>query len=68
MAGLDNGINYAFDEEEKTVVRRLPYNPLKDEELYKESVEKLGNTVFAYRRRANRRTITGRLCPYGHIS
>lgn len=46
LAGLDNGINYAFDEEEKTVVRRLPYNPLKDEELYKESVEKIGEYSF----------------------
>lgn len=48
LAGLDNGINYAFDEEEKTVVRRLPYNPLKDEELYKESVEKNWGIQFSH--------------------
>ena len=39
LAGFDTGINYAFDEEEKTVIRKLPYNPLKDEQLYRESIE-----------------------------
>lgn len=40
MAGLDNGFNYLFDEEnEKEVKYRLPFNPLKDEEQLK-SLEK----------------------------
>lgn len=40
MAGLDNGFNYLFDEQnEKEVKYRLPFNPLKDKEQLK-SVEK----------------------------
>lgn len=36
MAGMDNGFNYLFDEEnEKEVKYRLPFNPLKDRELLK---------------------------------
>ncbi|MBA4699176.1 MAG: class I SAM-dependent methyltransferase [Ruminococcus sp.] len=36
MAGLDNGFNYLFDEEnEKEVKYRLPFNPLKDKEQLK---------------------------------
>lgn len=30
MAGLDNGINFLFDEDEKEIKYRLPFNPLKD--------------------------------------
>ena len=34
MAGLDNGINFLFDEEnEKEIKYRLPFNPLKDKDL-----------------------------------
>lgn len=34
LAGMDNGINYLVDDEnEETIVRGLPYNPLKDEKL-----------------------------------
>jgi len=36
MAGLDNGINFLFfNEDEKEIKHRLPYNPLKDQELFK---------------------------------
>jgi len=37
MAGLDNGINYLFDDDEKSleIINKLPYNPLKNKELYK---------------------------------
>jgi SAM-dependent methyltransferase len=48
MAGLDNGLNYAFDDEEKTVIRRLPYNPLKDERLYQEAIEKHWGIQFSH--------------------
>lgn len=34
LAGLDNGISYAFDDDQKCVIRRLPFNPLKDPALY----------------------------------
>lgn len=34
LAGLDNGFNYLFDEENEREIRyRLPFNPLKDREL-----------------------------------
>lgn len=33
MAGLDNGFNFLFDEDEKTVKYYLPFNPLKDQKL-----------------------------------
>lgn len=35
MAGLDNGINFLFDDDEKEIKYRLPFNPLKDNELVK---------------------------------
>jgi SAM-dependent methyltransferase len=36
MAGLDNGVNFLFDEEDEKVIKyRLPFNPLKDRELLK---------------------------------
>lgn len=31
LAGLDNGINYAFDEDETKICNMLPFNPLEDE-------------------------------------
>ena len=40
FAGLDNGINYLFDEEDESkIVGRLPYNPLKDESQMKELMD-----------------------------
>lgn len=37
LAGLDNGMNYLFNEEnESTIVNRLPYNPLENPEQYEE--------------------------------
>ena len=38
LAGLDNGLGYAFNDEETELVRPLPFNPLKDRELYEKSV------------------------------
>lgn len=32
LAGLDNGINYLFDEAEERLIFSLPFNPLKNEE------------------------------------
>jgi len=48
MAGLDNGINYLFDDEEKTVVRKLPFNPLQDQELYEECLQKDWGIQFSH--------------------
>lgn len=33
MAGLDNGLNYLFDEDESRIVNRLPFDPLADPSL-----------------------------------
>ncbi len=35
MAGLDNGMNFLFDENEREIKYRLPFNPLRDPELLK---------------------------------
>lgn len=35
MAGLDNGLNFVFDEEERELKYRLPFNPLEDPALLK---------------------------------
>ena len=32
LAGLDNGLNFAFDEDETKVCNTLPFNPLEDED------------------------------------
>ncbi len=32
LAGLDNGISYLFDEDERTIVHSLPFDPLKNPE------------------------------------
>lgn len=48
LAGLDNGINYIFDDEEKTVVRKLPFNPLKDKQLYNESIKNDWGIQFSH--------------------
>lgn len=48
LAGMDNGISYAFDDEELTLVNKLPYNPLKDERLYREAVTKDWGIQFSH--------------------
>ncbi|NLX69399.1 MAG: class I SAM-dependent methyltransferase [Clostridiales bacterium] len=48
LAGFDNGINYIFDDEEKMVVRKLPYNPLKDKKLYEESIKNNWGIQFSH--------------------
>lgn len=32
LAGLENGVNYLVDEDEKTIINTMPFNPLKNEE------------------------------------
>jgi len=39
LAGLDNGINFLFDEDETNIVHNLPFDPLADPNLYRESIE-----------------------------
>jgi len=40
LAGMDNGINYILDDEEKVLTNQLPFNPLKNRKLYQECMEK----------------------------
>lgn len=39
LMGFDNGINYIFDEDEKTLVNTLPFNPLKNPEQMRQLEE-----------------------------
>lgn len=39
LAGLDNGINYAFNDEETALENKLPYNPLKNPKLYEDALQ-----------------------------
>lgn len=48
MAGLDNGINFLFDEDEKTIKYALPFNPLKDEKLLKELEKDYSGVQFSH--------------------
>lgn len=48
MSGLDNGICFAFDEELKQVVRKLPFNPLQDKDLLEESIKKGRGIQFSH--------------------
>jgi len=50
LAGLDNGINFLFDDDEKSleIVNKLPYNPLKNKELMKKSEEDDNGIQFSH--------------------
>lgn len=48
LGGYDVGINYIFDEDEEKVVHSLPYNPLKDEKLYEESIKNNWGIQFSH--------------------
>ena len=48
LAGLDNGINYIFDEEETCLTNSLPFNPLRDAALYEASIKKNWGIQFSH--------------------
>ena len=48
LCGLDNGVNYIFDDDGVMVKNRLPYNALRDPELYKECVENGWGIQFSH--------------------
>ncbi len=49
LAGLDNGINFLFNEvDEGLIVYSLPSNPLKDPKLYEESVKNGWGVQFSH--------------------
>ncbi len=48
LAGLDNGINYIFNDDETTVTYKLPFNPLKDKQLYEMSIKNDWGIQFSH--------------------
>lgn len=48
LAGLDNGINFIIDEKETEIIQKLPFNPLKDKELYKTSIKNDWGIQFSH--------------------
>lgn len=49
LAGLDNGINFLFNDYEKLVVEnKLPFNPLKDPSLYEMLMTEDGGVQFSH--------------------
>ena len=48
LCGLDNGINFIFDDDETTVKYTFPVNPLKDPKLYEESVKNDWGIQFSH--------------------
>lgn len=48
LAGLDNGFNYLFDDNETEVIQKLPFNPLKDKELYETSIKNDWGIQFSH--------------------
>ncbi|HHU75196.1 MAG TPA: class I SAM-dependent methyltransferase [Clostridiales bacterium] len=48
LAGLDNGFNYLFDDDETMVVHKLPFNPLIDKELYEASIKNNWGIQFSH--------------------
>lgn len=48
LAGLDNGINYVFDDSETTLKYKLPFNPLKDKKIYEDSIKNDWGIQFSH--------------------
>ena len=48
LAGLDNGINFLFDDDGSTVTNKLPFNPLKDEKLMAQSMKNDDGIQFSH--------------------
>jgi SAM-dependent methyltransferase len=51
LSGMDNGLNFLFEDAEKgplTVVNKLPVNPLRDRELYEKNLRENGGIQFSH--------------------
>ena len=48
LAGLDNGLNFAFDEDETRIVNTLPFNPLEDEDQMEQLRKADGGIQFSH--------------------
>lgn len=48
LCGLDNGMNFIFDETETRIAHKLPFNPLKDKQLYEDSIRNNWGIQFSH--------------------
>lgn len=48
LCGLDNGMNFIFDDTETTVTYSLPFNPLKDKQMYEDSIKNDWGMQFSH--------------------
>lgn len=48
LCGLDNGMNFIFDDEETAIKYKLPFNPLKDPKLYEDCVRNDWGIQFSH--------------------
>ena len=48
LCGLDNGMNFIVDETESKIVYSLPYNPLKDPQLYEQAMARNEGVQFSH--------------------
>lgn len=48
LAGMDNGYNYLFDEDESRVVNRLPFDPLSDPAIYEQCMRADSGLQFSH--------------------
>ena len=48
LCGLDNGMNYIFDETETFIKYKLPFNPLRDSEIYEDSIRNDWGIQFSH--------------------
>ena len=48
LAGLDNGINYIVDDDERQIVRGLPFNPLRDPALLEAELRADNGVQFSH--------------------
>ncbi len=48
LGGFDIGINYILNDEQTEIVHKLPFNPLKDEKLYQDSIRNNEGIQFSH--------------------
>lgn len=57
LAGVDNGINFIFDEEQKELKYALPYQPLQNPELFRQCMEQGDALQFSHTTEEQLRTL-----------
>ena len=57
LAGVDNGINFIFDEEQKELKYALPYQPLQNPELFRQCMEQGDALQFSHTTEDQLRTL-----------